>query len=225
MGSNTIAIVAACDLNLKHPHEEAIRRTQAKLPHEADWVLACNYKPLDERIRWVDVPNLEHARDYYVEASVLHWHRWFADYDIIIAVQHDGYAINRYAWTDEFLEYDYIGSPWPWHLLDKSIEHKPENMKYRVGNSGFTLRSRKFLEVSSRLGAKFLGQWEKDDVFWSQTHRKHFEDEGINFAPFELAGKWGTEWHLEEFPEQIYGSWGFHGPMEERKHLIILPNR
>lgn len=52
------------------------------------------------------------------------------DYDIIIHC--DGYPINKHNWTNEFLNYDYIGAKWI---------HRPQ--KYNVGNGGFTLRSRK----------------------------------------------------------------------------------
>lgn len=34
--------------------------------------------------------------------------------DFNIAVQADGFAVNLDAWDDDFLNYDYIGAPWPW---------------------------------------------------------------------------------------------------------------
>lgn len=30
----------------------------------------------------------------------------------VLVVQYDGFILNPDAWTDEFLEYDYVGAPW-----------------------------------------------------------------------------------------------------------------
>ena len=74
-----------------------------------------------------------------------------------LLVQDDGYIINPNLWTDEFLKYDYIGAPWPgdWGWVQKScgkehyrgIIHRKLSTN-RVGNGGFSLRSKKFLEYS-----------------------------------------------------------------------------
>ena len=54
----------------------------------------------------------------------------------VLLVQWDGYAVNPGAWRAEFLDYDYIGAKWLWHTD-----------AMRVGNGGFSLRSRKLLEA------------------------------------------------------------------------------
>ncbi len=36
----------------------------------------------------------------------------FVDTPHVLIVQHDGFILNPRAWTDEFLNYDYIGAPW-----------------------------------------------------------------------------------------------------------------
>src|SRR5690349_21024666 len=53
-----------------------------------------------------------------------------------LLVQWDGYVINPLAWEHSFLACDYIGAKWFW---------QPEGQ--RVGNGGFSLRSRKLLEA------------------------------------------------------------------------------
>jgi hypothetical protein len=54
-------------------------------------------------------------------------------------------------WSNDFLEYDYIGAPWMYsdtsYITDEG-EHVP------VGNGGFCLRSKKFLEMPTKLGLK-----------------------------------------------------------------------
>ncbi len=54
----------------------------------------------------------------------------------VLLVQWDGYAINPGAWRSEFLDVDYIGAKWYWQTDGP-----------RVGNGGFSLRSRKLLEA------------------------------------------------------------------------------
>ncbi len=34
--------------------------------------------------------------------------------DFNLCVQFDGFAVNAGSWDDVFLDYDYIGAPWPW---------------------------------------------------------------------------------------------------------------
>ena len=54
----------------------------------------------------------------------------------VLLVQWDGYVINPAAWDPAFLDCDYIGAKWFWH--DDGM---------RVGNGGFSLRSRRLLEA------------------------------------------------------------------------------
>src|SRR5437016_3148166 len=53
-----------------------------------------------------------------------------------LLVQWDGYVINPLAWEASFLDCDYIGAKWLW---------QPEGR--RVGNGGFSLRSRRLIEA------------------------------------------------------------------------------
>jgi hypothetical protein len=54
----------------------------------------------------------------------------------VLLVQWDGYVCNPDAWDPAFLDCDYIGAKWFWH-----------NDAMRVGNGGFSLRSRRLLEA------------------------------------------------------------------------------
>jgi hypothetical protein len=51
-----------------------------------------------------------------------------------LVVQWDSWIINPDAWSDEFLEYDYIGAPWQHRLVE-------EHPDVAVGNGGFSLRA------------------------------------------------------------------------------------
>jgi hypothetical protein len=56
----------------------------------------------------------------------------------VLVAQWDGFVWQHRMWDPAFLDYDYIGAPWPAHLT-RGEQHR----NHRVGNGGFSLRSRK----------------------------------------------------------------------------------
>ena len=125
---------------------------------------------------------------------------FFSDYCLIM--QWDGWVINYSAWDMEFLNYDYIGAIWPKEIW-------PEKEGFRVGNGGFSLRSKNLCIASSDIVKIYKFKTEEiiEDQFIAATHRKRLENEfNIIFAPEDLAHKFSIErgdWNLEPF--------GFHG--------------
>ena len=63
--------------------------------------------------------------------------------DFAITMQSDGFIHNGKNWTDEFLNYDYIGEPW----IHKTKGIEPfgwvKSISESVGCGGFSLRSKK----------------------------------------------------------------------------------
>jgi hypothetical protein len=110
-----------------------------------------------------------------------------------LCMQWDGYILNAGKWDSAFLEYDYIGAPWQ-HFHDA----------HRVGNGGFSLRSRRLLDASARLP---LDSSEPEDVQLCRTWRLHLEkDYGIVFAPLSVAERFAHERQRSE-----WSTFGFHG--------------
>jgi hypothetical protein len=110
----------------------------------------------------------------------------------------DGYVIHPELWEQKWLEYDYIGAPWPLPSDDYSYRDELGNI-IRVGNS-VSLRSKKILELPTRLGLEwrpFYGNTHEDG-FISCHHRKTLEAHGCKFAPFEEALKFSKEAPLPE---------------------------
>jgi hypothetical protein len=112
-------------------------------------------------------------------------------------VQWDGIANNRSQWTDDFLKYDYIGAPWPW---------QPDG--YNVGNGGFSLRSKKLLDVCATDAEVSLTKDEpvaEDNIIG--VHKRNYLEQthGIKFAPTPIAKQFSFE--LGE----MTNSFGFHG--------------
>ena len=123
--------------------------------------------------------------------------------DVAIIVHDDGYALNRAKWDDRFLEYDYVGAPWP----SEFPWTKPGK---RVGNGGFSLRSKRWLETASRLEKLPLNV--SEDLYCGVTHRDHFTRAGLHIAPLDLAMRWSFEHPIKEFPDwHLDDSFGFHG--------------
>jgi len=143
----------------------------------------------------------------------------YLDNDYVLVVQDDGHIINPELWDDEFLNYDYIGAPWPLESkwIDGFRDEISERMwrvlpKNRVGNGGFSLRSKKYLEFSSKFSS--CGGWGEDE-FLCQIHYEKAIEFGIKFAPFELALKFSYENALQEMGTP----WGSYVSLDRSKHF------
>lgn len=118
-----------------------------------------------------------------------------------LLVQHDGYVTSPELWTDEFLDYDYIGAPWP-----PNLHYTPRGTEVRVGNGGFSLRSKRLLGAFNELRLPFTdngtGFFHEDGQICNY-YRKTLEDYGIKFAPVELAARFSTELQVPETVESF----------------------
>ncbi len=111
------------------------------------------------------------------------------DTDFALVVQYDGFVVNGRRWRPEFLDYDYLGAPWP---------------DGAVGNGGFSLRSRKLLRA---LQDPRIAELVPEDTAICRTYRRILEHEhGIRFAPTEVAARFSFE--TQPPPEPTLG---FHG--------------
>ncbi len=132
------------------------------------------------------------SRDDY-SRFVLASMRDHVDTPHLLLVQWDGYALNPAAWRAEFLHCDYIGAKWFW---------APEGQ--RVGNGGFSLRSRRLLDA---LRDPRIVPTEAEDVTIGRTYRTLLErDHAIRFATESLADQFAFE---AAYPIGL--PFGFHG--------------
>jgi len=113
----------------------------------------------------------------------------FITTDFVLVVQIDGFIVNVDKWTDQFLAYDYIGAPW--HISQLQPGMLPE---HRVGNGGFSLRSRRLQEFLR--DDPNIKDTHPEDVIICQTYREYLEDKGFTYAPVELAHRFGCENYL-----------------------------
>ncbi len=111
----------------------------------------------------------------------------------VLLAQWDGYVVNPDAWDAAFLECDYLGAKWFWH---------GDGM--RVGNGGFSLRSRRLLQA---LQDPRIALVEAEDTTIGRTFRPLLEREhAIRFGSESLADRFSFE---AAYP--IGKPFGFHG--------------
>lgn len=122
----------------------------------------------------------------------------YVDTDFAMLIHADGYVINASAWKDEFLDYDFIGAPWPLPNDDYSYR-TPEGELIRVGNS-VSIRSKRTLRLPSELNLPWRAYYgnTNEDGFLCVHNRKTLEQAGCKFAPLEVAKYFSKEHSIEE---------------------------
>ena len=131
--------------------------------------------------------------------------------DFCMVVQTDGFFVNPDAWTDDFLNYDYIGAPWP---------------DGGVGNGGFSIRSRSLLEFVSKhplssdpdfINGKGL---HPEDGRICDDYRPDLEASGHTSAPTDVARRFSVEGCYPVTEETL----GFHGKQTFQYNKYALEN-
>lgn len=128
------------------------------------------------------------------------------DCDFVMTIQWDSCIINASKWTEEFLDYDYIGASWQNAFIN------------RIGNGGFSLRSRKFLKESSKLDYIKTDNpiANNEDIVSCVINYEKMVAAGVKFAPLMLARQFSVERPIPEAPHNYedistYNSFGAHG--------------
>ena len=152
-------------------------------------------------------------RSGFCESFIQQTNKYILD-DFCLNVQHDSTIIDIGQWDNRYMAYDYIGAPWPIHIVQASdmVAGRIEKIPNVVGNGGFSLRTRKFVEESAKLG------WDhkNEDLNMCVFNYDNITSKGISFAPPELACKFSVE-HPTEYKYfdrgllLSYSSFGFHG--------------
>lgn len=141
--------------------------------------------------------------------------------DYMIVFQPDGTIVNPCAWDNRFLEYDYIGAVWNFY-----------NDNHRVGNGGFSLRSKKLMNITKN-DPNIIPRNEgcfyyAEDHQIARLYRNYLESRyDIKFAPEEVANRFSLENYKVPFPNNKYNdSFGVHGKglIDYRDAYIKDPN-
>jgi hypothetical protein len=140
-------------------------------------------------VEYVQAPSISTTK-HYSDLLLTGLRQYVAGTHVLI-IQWDSFILHPELWTNDFLQYDYIGAVWP---------HHPETP---VGNGGFSLRSVKLLEA---LESPAISRRHPEDFCICVDNKVLLESEfGIRFAPAYVAEQFAVErsdWHP---------AFGFHG--------------
>ena len=124
----------------------------------------------------------------------------YIDSDYCLIFQDDGFIVNPDLWSDKFYDYDYIGAPWPLYLNWPTEGNQ-------VGNGGFSLRSKKLLDLTKTFTNHFT---ENEDTFIVNNRRHILIEKGMKIADLDIARKFAVERPLDD-THNINTCFGFHG--------------
>jgi hypothetical protein len=150
--------------------------------------------------RWVQIEPINQV-DY--SRVVLKDLGSYVETDHYLCIQYDGMPTDSKFWDDEYLKYDYIGAPWPWGAPNR-----------KVGNGGFSLRSRKLAQACQDPQIVFDPPGHGDNNYMEDLHicvmyADYLEKQyGIKYAPVDLAKKFSAE-----IPGGKFDTYGFHGTL------------
>lgn len=129
----------------------------------------------------------------------------------VLIFQHDGFIHNYKAWDDAWLQYDYIGAPW-WY-----------NDGMDVGNGGFSLRSKRLMEVIAN--DPILTELHPEDHAICRVYRKYLEKTyDIKFAPLEIAEKFSFEGYMQP-NKTLTDQFGVHGAYPRKEAVKVKTER
>jgi hypothetical protein len=124
-------------------------------------------------------------------------HRYvFTDYCLLIHA--DGYVVRPDLWREDFLDYDYVGAPWP--LPTDSYSYRDDNGSIvRVGNS-VSLRSKKMLQTPFLIDIPWKSYYgnTNEDGFLCCHNKILLERWGCTFAPLDVAKYFSKEHEIPE---------------------------
>ena len=160
-------------------------------------------------IEYISIPPMNNISDYN-RIMIEDLHKYFQTSHCLI-VQADSFVVNYDLWKDEFLQFDYIGAPWP----DKIVVDSKlvlDLKKNPVGNGGFSLRSRKLVEATTKINFNSLKfPIKNEDIIICHYLYKQMLDNGIRFAPPKLAAQFSMENENHLYGQDVTTVFGFHG--------------
>jgi predicted O-methyltransferase YrrM len=128
--------------------------------------------------RWVKVPKWPNI----AECSHFMWYE-LPDYiqtKWAINIQWDSWIVDASCWTDEFLQYDYVGAPW-WY-----------NDNLNVGN-GCALRSSALMRFLQADKERFPLSMSQEDNLIGRVYRTALEQHGFKWPSEQLASRFSLE--------------------------------
>ena len=182
----------------------AIRKSMAECDFAA--VKFITDKPFEfEGIEVINIPPIR-FKEEYSHFMIKELYKYFST-DYVLVIQADGYVLNGKSWLSEFLEYDYVGSPW--------LYSDGKN----VGNGGFSLRSKKLQHALA--SDDFIFASDPEDQAIGRLYRDYLQQKyDIKFPLEDLADRFAYELRTP-----IYDTFGFHGKFHKPYQKTVVIKR
>jgi ADP-heptose:LPS heptosyltransferase len=146
------------------------------------------------------------SKEEYSHFMIKELYKYFST-DYVLVIQADGYVLNGKSWLSEFLEYDYVGSPW--------LYSDGKN----VGNGGFSLRSKKLQHALA--SDDFIFASDPEDQAIGRLYRDYLQQKyDIKFPLEDLADRFAYELRTP-----IYDTFGFHGKFHKPYQKTVVIKR
>lgn len=144
--------------------------------------------------KFIEIDRLDNTIDYsqYITKQLPK----HVNLDYVLIIQWDGYVIDMMNWQESFLDYDYIGAEW-------APKHWNNYTKNLMGNGGFSLRSKKLMDIVMK--DNLIDIKGNEDAYICYYYKKYLESYGIKFAPVQIA----RQFSFEEI--KMDKTFGFHG--------------
>jgi uncharacterized protein DUF5672 len=117
-------------------------------------------------------------------------------------IQWDSWIFDPAKWSNDFLGFDYIGSPW-WYKDGKN-----------VGNSGFSLKSTALIRHVRKHADRYPCTSTLEDDLMCRAYRSKLEQDGFLWAPERIATEFAFEVKRPSNESRHFGfhamhNWGF----------------
>ena len=197
-----------------------------KFQHE---VVVSNVDPCIPGVTFVNCgnpPPQEYFMMWYSDFCV-HGLNQLCDSSHLLLWQADGFIINPQNWTDLFLQWDYVGAPERGVWYDVAVwmqglwpdwKNPFDKSHCVVGNGGFSLRTKKFLEATASLSRTGLTV-KAEDMYLCIERRQELEDMGLFFCPPSLGELFARDWGSTEPIDSAFGFHGYENLSQAKKYL------
>ena len=196
-----LAIVSVHGHNAGCSAIPSLLHSKAQLPGAKALLLSLRPpENLPDGIEWWQIYNLDYS-EYSV--FMMHCLASFIDTEFCLVVQDDGCVLNGENWKDEYYDYDYIGAPSHCGFSENHIYlhfswAKAKEQVHVVQNGGFSLRSKRFLEVCNKNGIAHqngndVHYW-NEDAQLSSLLKPVLEECGMRYAPLDVAKEFSIEY-------------------------------
>jgi hypothetical protein len=208
---------------------KALKYSKQFFPNaKAKFLSSGHHDQIDSNIEHIRIQDLNY--DDFSVFCLTKMHE-FIDTTHMLYCHGDGFVTNPEKWNPDFLKYDYIGAPWPknnlayscyrWPIVKKAYEES--SGRYRIGNGGFSLRTKKLMkEVSSLYKDEYFKI--PEDLVVSIILRKELENKEFKFVDDILfAGSFSCEAvNVDGYILSSNNSLGFHCGETHRDKVKLL---